>query len=80
MPQVLTSLVYFSMLHKSRGALNVYTRVLKLAAELLFVVVYISDVNRVMSDKFCKARKSSQYIKMFMYFIWSLLYGLKTEL
>lgn len=52
MPQVLTSLVYFSMLHKSRGALNVYTRVLSLAAELLFVVVYISDVNRVMSDEF----------------------------
>lgn len=66
MPQVLTSLIYFSMLHKSRGALNVYTRVLNLAAELLFVVVYISD-------KFCKARKPLQYIKMVMYFIWSLL-------
>lgn len=80
MPQVLTSLVYFSMLHKTRGALNVYTRVLNLAAELLFVVVYMSDVNRVMSDKFCKARKPSQCITMFMYFIWSLHYGLKTEL
>lgn len=51
MPQVLTALVYFSLLHKSSIALNVYTRVLNLGAEMLFVVaLYTNRVTGYLSN------------------------------